>query len=124
MGNFDYLDGHRCINLTTFRRSGDSVPTVVWFANVNGTLYVVTRETTGKVKRLRHTARVTLAPCDDDGNEHGATIPAEARIVGGNESAIAAAALDAKYGGELRRLLRIDPHIRRVHLAISESDDA
>ena len=55
------------VSLTTFRRSGAPVSTAVWIAPaVDGSehLVVITVDDTGKVKRLRHTPRVELRPCD------------------------------------------------------------
>ncbi|GAA3215092.1 PPOX class F420-dependent oxidoreductase [Microbacterium terregens] len=50
--------------LTTFRRTGASVGTPVWVVRDGDDLLVTTGATSGKVKRLGHTPRVTLAPCD------------------------------------------------------------
>jgi hypothetical protein len=116
---FDYLNSYDCISLVTFRANGEPVATPVWFADVDGTLYVVTRAPSGKVKRIRHNGRVTVAPCDADGTLLGPAVEAVARLADGSESRVAAAALDAKYGAELRRLLKLDAHIARVHLAIA-----
>ena len=46
------LDRHRYLSLATFRRSGAEVATPVWFATVDGRLYVVTSGDAGKAKRL------------------------------------------------------------------------
>lgn len=48
--------------LTTFRRDGRAVPTPVGYGISADTLYFMTDPRTGKVKRLRHTPRVLLAP--------------------------------------------------------------
>jgi len=53
--------------LKTFRKSGDPVPTPIWFANENGKLYITTANTAGKVKRIRNNGRVMLTPCDQRG---------------------------------------------------------
>jgi len=50
------------VSLTTFRRTGVPVSTPVWAAPDGETLVVWTRTDSGKVKRLRHTSRVTVAP--------------------------------------------------------------
>lgn len=63
------------LRLTTFRRDGRPVSTAVWpvvnRADLGGhdqQLLVTTGAETGQAKRLRHTARVLLAPCDARGN--------------------------------------------------------
>ena len=41
------------ISLATFRRNGAAVETPVWFAILDGKLYVATDGTSAKVKRIR-----------------------------------------------------------------------
>ncbi len=58
------------VRLTTFRRSGAAVGTPVWVVGEDddpATLWVITPAGSGKVKRLRHTAAVTLVACDRRG---------------------------------------------------------
>ena len=76
------LASARYIALTTFRKNGQSVMTPVWFTEANGTLYVFTSAGTGKVKRVRHTAHVTVAPCTFSGTVTGTALDAAARLVG------------------------------------------
>ncbi len=72
---------NKYVSLTTFRRSGDGVATPVWVVPRNGKLYVSTEATSGKAKRLRHTSRVTLAPCDARGKVGGEAVAATAVIL-------------------------------------------
>ncbi|MGQ7296671.1 PPOX class F420-dependent oxidoreductase [Quadrisphaera sp. KR29] len=62
------------VRLTTFRRDGTPVPTPVWvvadrsaLGGRDGDLLVITGARAGKVKRLRHTGRVLVVPCDQRG---------------------------------------------------------
>jgi len=71
----------RHIALTTYRKTGVAVTTQVWFAKDGDRLYMYTLLSSGKVKRLRHTSQVTLAPCTMNGVVTGPTIAAEARFV-------------------------------------------
>jgi PPOX class probable F420-dependent enzyme len=48
--------------LTTFRRNGQGVGTPVGIRLAEGKVYFTTWSSTGKVKRLAHNPRVTLAP--------------------------------------------------------------
>lgn len=57
------LGAGKYVRLTTFRRDGTPVPTPVWVIQDGADLLVMTGPETGKVKRLRHTPRVLLAPC-------------------------------------------------------------
>jgi uncharacterized protein len=93
------LDRHRYVALATFRRSGAEVRTPVWFAAMDGKLYVFTAGDSGKVKRLRHSSRARIASSDARGNVRGEWWDAEARVVG--EPRVierAHAAMRAKYG--------------------------
>lgn len=61
------LAAAKYVRLTTFKRDGTPVPTPVWLVRSGDHLLVTTSATTGKVKRLRHTARVLLVPSDSRG---------------------------------------------------------
>lgn len=101
------------VSLATFRRDGREVRTPVWIAPVpgaaaTGPLYVYTNATYGKVKRIRHTSRVRLAPCDVRGRvaSGAAWTEATARIVA--DAALEARGIDAlraKYGWQMSLLL-------------------
>jgi len=67
--------------LATFRRSGAEVRTPVWFAAVDGRIYVFTAGESGKVKRLRHSSRARIAPSDMRGKVRGVWWDVAARIV-------------------------------------------
>ena len=92
-------DRHRYLSLATYRASGAEVATPVWFASVDGTLYVFTAGDSGKVKRLRRSSRARIAPCDARGNAQGPWRDASARLVTDlGPIARAEAALRKKYG--------------------------
>jgi hypothetical protein len=67
-GPFASLSPYEFVLLTTFRISGVGVPTAMWLAHEYGKLYMVMGRTTGKLKRIRTTSRVLLAPYDLMGN--------------------------------------------------------
>jgi PPOX class probable F420-dependent enzyme len=95
----DALDRYRYLSLATYRASGVEVATPVWFAAVEGTLYVFTAGESGKVKRLRRCSRARVAPCDARGTPHGAWRDVTARLVtDAGTIARAQAALREKYG--------------------------
>jgi PPOX class probable F420-dependent enzyme len=100
--DIDALDQHRYVCLATFRRSGIEVRTPVWFAAAAGRLYVFTAGESGKVKRLRASARARIAPSDVRGEVRGSWSDAAARLV--TEPALverAHGALRAKYGWQM-----------------------
>jgi uncharacterized protein len=86
------------VSLTTFRRTGVPVATPVWAAPDGDTLVVWTRADSGKVKRLRHTPRVTVAPCDVRGRTEGAVVDGVAEFVPDAGRPHALAALRRAYG--------------------------
>ncbi|GAB4573061.1 MAG: PPOX class F420-dependent oxidoreductase [Anaerolineae bacterium] len=95
---FENLKGHQFMSLTTFRRSGEPVATPVWFVDTGDRLWMTTALNAGKIKRIRHTPRVTVAPCKYDGTVLGPAVEAEARILPPEEHPAALAALKKKYG--------------------------
>ena len=122
---FPDLGKEQCIALTTFRKTGQAVTTPVWFAQSLGTIYVETHADAGKLKRLRHTARVTLAPCTYSGKVTGAVIAGKARILTEPQECTAAStALAKKYGFMLPltrnawRLLHRKAKVDEVYIAI------
>ena len=122
---FPDLRRKQCIALTTFRKTGQAVTTPVWFAISLGTIYVETHADAGKLKRLRHTARVTLAPCTYSGKVTGSLSAGNARILTESEESTAAStALAKKYGFTLPltriawRLLHRKAKVDEVFIAI------
>ena len=69
------------LNLETFRKTGISVKTPVWFAQDGDTLFVHTAADSGKVKRIRNHTQVNIAPCKMDGELLGNWVQAIAREV-------------------------------------------
>lgn len=103
---FSYLYPYEFLRLTTFRKSGAAVPTTVWFAHDNGKLYITTQNTSGKIKRIRNTARVLLAPCDRMGqNLLGKEIEARAHEVLPDAHERAIHALSGKYGAQFDAIM-------------------
>lgn len=101
----------RYVSIGTFRRDGREVRTPVWIAEdpaTRGHHFVYTNITFGKVKRIRHTPRVRLAPCDARGRvRDGARwIDAMAKIVREPEAeSRGIAVLREKYGWQMALLL-------------------
>jgi PPOX class probable F420-dependent enzyme len=96
---FTDLIRKKYIALTTFRKTGEAVATPMWFADSFGTIYVESGANAGKLKRIRLTARVTLAPCTLSGKVTGSVIEGKARILTESQEITAAkAAMSKKYG--------------------------
>ena len=95
---FASLSSYDFVLLTTFRTSGVGVPTAMWFAYEHGKLYMVTGRSTSKLKRIRTTSRVLVAPCDWMGNVLGPQLEGYARELPVAQHAHANAVLVEKYG--------------------------
>jgi len=120
---FAPLRGEEFVVLTTYRRDGTPVPTTVWFAEVDDTLYITTNRTLGKVKRISANPLVQVAPSDRVGNVHGAELEGRARLLEPDEAQTASDALIAKYGqqyiGMVAQMDERMPPGSRVYLAVS-----
>jgi PPOX class probable F420-dependent enzyme len=95
------LTDEKYLLLTTFRKTGDAVPTPVWIAPLaDGKMGHYTSSGSGKAKRLAHTSRVTVQPCDARGNVKDGTEPvdATAALVTGAELEEITRKIKEKYG--------------------------
>lgn len=96
---FDSFEGHGYALLTSFRRSGEAIPTPVWFGISGGKLYVRTEADSAKVKRIRANPHVRVAPCNARGRPAGQAVEAQARIVEDpSEQEAAEREIQANYG--------------------------
>lgn len=90
------------ISLATFRKNGKAVPTPVWAAECDGSLYVFSEGKAGKVKRLRNSPRAQVAICSMRGDLLGEWHDAEGYIVEYSEEIQRAyMALRKKYGWKM-----------------------
>ncbi|MHB8532271.1 MAG: PPOX class F420-dependent oxidoreductase [Solirubrobacteraceae bacterium] len=96
---FSGLRGHKYALLVTYRRSGEPVPTPVWFGlDGEGRLYVRSDAAAAKVKRLRADPRALIGPCDARGKPLGPLAAGTGRECSPEERDRAEAALRASYG--------------------------
>jgi len=86
------------LNLESYRKTGQTVATPVWFAEDGALLYIYSLADAGKVKRIRNNPRVRVTPCDMRGKLKGEWVEARARIVQGAEAVKGHQLLDQKYG--------------------------
>ncbi len=93
---------HKYINLETYRKSGKPVCTPVWFVTDNGTIYVITTNETGKVRRLQKNQSVRIAPCGFRGELKGEWVSGTARFAESDESEKALKLRKKKYGLQAR----------------------
>jgi PPOX class probable F420-dependent enzyme len=95
------LADEKYLLLTTYKRSGDAVATPVWAVALDaGKIGFWTSSGSGKAKRLAHTPKVTVQPCDSRGKIKDGTSPVTgtAKVVSGPELEGIRARIVDKYG--------------------------
>lgn len=113
------------VSLVTFRRNGTPVATPVWAVAEGGELLVWTRDDSGKVKRLRNGARVTVTPCDVRGRiaEGAQSLEGTGRLLEGSAAlGRVRKAMARKYGLRFRLMDGVGALVRggrRPHVGIS-----
>lgn len=122
--SFDDLAAARYLRLTTFRKSGEPVPTPVWVTRRGDRLVVVTEARAGKAKRLRNNPRVLIASSDWKGNPKGGEVGGAVEILGTDVVDEQTALAKKKYGLEYKILLLVEKLRRagdheRIALAIT-----
>ena len=103
MGNhLDQFLDQKYINLETYKKDGTPVRTPVWFVIDNDLIYVITRESTGKVKRLKNNHDVRIVLCSFKGEPKNEWIKGKAEKIMGEKADIAIKLRKKKYGMSAR----------------------
>jgi hypothetical protein len=102
MTALDRLAAEKYVLLTTFRKDGRAVPTPVWAVRDGDALAVWTVADSGKVKRVRRSGEVTVAPCDVRGKASGEPVSGHAVLVDRAENQRVKGLLIGKYGIQAR----------------------
>jgi PPOX class probable F420-dependent enzyme len=84
--------------LTTFTKDGKPKPTAIWVAPIGDRVVAITQGTSWKVKRIRNTPRVTIAPCDRSGKPKGEAVEAVAAVLDKSANAATYDAIGKRYG--------------------------
>jgi len=95
------LGDEKYIALTTFKRDGTPITTPVWNVPLgDGKVGFWTSSTSGKAKRLSHTSKVVVQPCNASGKVKAGTAPIDATavLVTGPELEGIRTKVNAKYG--------------------------
>ena len=119
-GSMRSLEGQRYALVVTFRRTGEPVPTPVWFGLDAGRLYFRSVATGHKLRRIAHTPRVLVAPCTGNGRPTGPAVAATARILNTPaDEATAESAISANNGLARRVYARlIGPRVPGVYVEV------
>jgi len=103
MGNQleQFLD-QKYINLETYKKDGTPIRTPVWFVIDNDLIYVITREETGKVKRIKNNQNVRIVPCSFKGEPKNEWIRGKAEKITDEGSQKVIKLRKKKYGMSAR----------------------
>lgn len=97
--DFEPLRGHKYATLVTFRKSGEAMPSPVWFGlDSEGRAYLHTMHDSGKVKRIRNNSKALIVASTTRGKPTGPVLAGAARVLPEDEWPHAEAALAAAYG--------------------------
>lgn len=113
--------------LTTYRKDGTAVPTPMWFAIEDETVYMATRGGSAKVKRIRRDSKVTIGPCTGGGLPTGPQRAATAHLLAPEDADRVERMLNARYGLKRKLLqwgLRFAKDKTSAHIAVRLSDPA
>tara|TARA_Y100000310_G_scaffold61116_1_gene56418 strand:- start:48 stop:422 length:375 start_codon:yes stop_codon:yes gene_type:complete len=94
----EQFHNQKYINFETYKKDGSPVRTPVWFVIDNDLLYVITREYTGKVKRLRNNQNVRIVSCSFQGEPKNEWVEGKAQIITGNDADKIIKLRKKKYG--------------------------
>ena len=99
MGNqLEQFIEQKYINLETYKKDGTSIRTPVWFVIDNDLIYIITRDSTGKVKRLKNNQNVRIVPCSFKGESKNGWIKGKAEKIAGEDADKVIELRKKKYG--------------------------
>ncbi len=99
MGNkLEHFLDQKYINLETYKKDGTPIRTPVWFVIDKNLIYVITRDSTGKVKRLGNNQNVRIVPCSFKGEPKNEWVKGAAEKIRGEEADKVIKLRKKKYG--------------------------
>lgn len=98
MNKLEEINSEKCISLETYRKNNQPIRTPVWFVIKKDLIYIVTRDQTGKVKRLRNNQKIKIAKCTFKGKVIGNWMDGTARTLTDAETKEVEKWRDKKYG--------------------------
>jgi len=98
VNHLDQFLDQKYINLETYKKDGTSIRTPVWFVIDNDLIYIITRVSTGKVKRLKNNQNVRIVPCSFKGEPKNEWIKGKAEKIAGEEADRVIKLRKKKYG--------------------------
>jgi PPOX class probable F420-dependent enzyme len=97
-GSLDDLGGHKYCVVVAYKKTGEAVPSPVWFGTGDGRLFFQTGEKSAKLKRIKRQPEVRVAPSTARGRPRGAPFRGTARVVDPAGEDAAERILQRNYG--------------------------
>jgi PPOX class probable F420-dependent enzyme len=98
MFDLEQIKSEKYISLETYRKNNQAVRTPVWFVIKDDLIIIITRDQTGKIKRLRNNQKVKFATCSIKGKTSTVMTSGIAQILTEEETVKAVKLRDKKYG--------------------------
>jgi len=118
-GSLADLQGHQYCVLVTYKKSGEPMPSPLWFGTGNGKLYFQTGAGTAKVKRIERNPHVRVAAATSRGRPRSAPLVGTARVLSIDEGAEAERCLQANYGLGRRLYSRLGERVASVYVEVT-----
>jgi hypothetical protein len=118
-GNFQDLRGRKYCVLVTYKRSGEGVPSPLWFGTGDGKLYFQTGATSAKVKRIGRNPEVRVAPATSRGRPLAPPFVGTARVIPPEQEPTAERRLQANYGLGRRLYSRLSDRLDSVYVEVT-----
>ena len=118
-GSLADLRGRKYCVLVTYKKSGEPVPSPLWFGTGNGKLYFQTGATSTKVKRIERNSQVRVAAATARGRPRSAPFLGTARVLSIDEAAEAERCLQANYGLGRRLYTQLGEHVASVYVEVT-----
>ena len=94
----EQFSDEKYINLETYKRDGTPIRTPVWFVIDKDLIYVITRDSTGKVKRLKNNQDVRIVSCSFKGEPKNEWVKGKTEMITGEEADMVIKLRKKKYG--------------------------
>ncbi len=98
MFDLEKIKSEKYISLETYRKNNQIVKTPVMFVIKENLIVIITRDQTGKVKRIRNNQKVKIATCSIRGKTSMSSISGTAQILTDEKTKEAIKLRDKKYG--------------------------
>ena len=118
-GSLTDLRGHKYCVLITYKKSGEPMPSPLWFGTGNGRLYFQTGPSTAKVRRIERNPQVRVAAATTRGRPLSAPFVGTARVLPVDEAAEAERCLQANYGLGRRLYSRLGQNLVSVYVEVT-----